>query len=352
MWVSLGAVRQGQRRTAAAAAAYRRVVAINPAHAGAWMNLAWAQLISGDYRQGWETFEWRWRRDDFTSPQRHFSQPQWNGEPLEGRTLLLHAEQGFGDAVQFLRYAPMAMAAGGRVVLETPAALAPLVNASMPDLETIIAGEPPPPFDAHCPLMSLPRAFRTDITTIPAPRAYLRAPADRAAAWSAQVAAAATAGRLRVGVLWAGNPAFRGDRFRSPRLQAFLPLLATPDVDFFGLQMGEGRADQEGADLGAHFHDFGHLIKDFADTAAIMESLDLVISSCTAPAHLAAALGRPTWIALPYSPDWRWLLDRDDSPWYPTVRLFRQSRRGDWSDVADRLAAALRAYAARGVDKK
>lgn len=346
-YVSLGTVEQGRCRTVASEAAYRRAVALDPADAAARMNLAWVLLITGRLREGWEAFEWRWRRSDFTSPLRPFTQPQWTGGDLAGRTILLHAEQGYGDTLQFLRYVPLVAARGGRVVLECPAALAPLAAAVPGVTRFVTRGEELPPFDLHCPLMSLPRAFGTTLEEIPGAVPYLRPDPQRVARWRARMAEGegGDGGDLRVGLLWAGNPGFKGDRDRSPRLRPLLPLFEVPGVRFFGLQMGDGRQDMAGLAL-PRFTDLGAEIGDFGDSAAIMANLDLVISSCTAPAHLAGALGVPLWVLLPFSPDWRWLLEREDSPWYPTARLFRQPRRGDWATVVERVRAALAARAA------
>lgn len=352
--VCLGAARQGLLRCDGAERAFRRAVAIDPRHAGGWMNLAWVLLITGRLREGWEAFEWRWARRDFTSPPRNFPQPLWDGGDVAGRTVLLHAEQGFGDTVQMARYIPRVAARGARVLVECPAPLAPLLApllAGTPGVDQIvIPPAAPPPFDLHCPMMSLPRALgvESDVGLLgrPGTRPYLTADPARAAQWRARMDAAGDPTALRVGLLWAGNPAFKGDRDRSPRLSPLLPLLSTPGARFFGLQMGDGRRDMEGAPLPDAFVDLGGEIRDFGDSAAIMANLDVMITSCSAPAHLAAALGRPTWIMLPFAPDWRWLLGREDSPWYPSVRLFRQPTRGDWESVVARVDAALRALIA------
>lgn len=343
-YTALGTSLQAHLRTAEAEAVWRRALLLDDGDASAHVNLAWAMLIRGRYAEGWPEFEWRWRRDDFTSPLRPFSQPQWRGEPLDGKTLLLHAEQGFGDTIQMLRYAPLAAARGGRVVLEAPAVLEPLTR-NLPGLAQFIPqGAPLPDFDLHCPLMSLPLAFGTTVDAIPAPPAYLAAEPSRAAAWRRRMneRAPEADGALKVGLLWAGSPIFKGDRDRSPRLAPLTPLLSVAGARFFGIQMGDGRRDMEGVDLPPHFIDFGGDIVDFGDSAAIMANLDLMITSCSAPAHLAGALGVPTWLLLSYAPDWRWLLGRRDTPWYPSMRLFRQPSRGDWASVAAEAVDELR----------
>jgi len=210
--------------------------------------------------------------------------------------------------------------------------------------QVIARGDPLPPFDLECPLMSLPRAFATVVDGVPADIPYLRPDPLRVARWRDRLG---PHGALRVGLVWAGNPRFPGDVERSPKLAGLRGLLDVPGCRFYGLQMGPGRADLADAVLPDSFTDLGPEIADFADTAAIMANLDIVVSSCTGPAHLAGALGVPLWLALPFSPDWRWLTGRDDSPWYPTARLFRQPAPGDWSSVAGRMAAELALSAQR-----
>lgn len=302
-------------------------------------NHALALLLAGDLPRGFAAYEARWQASGFPTPPRGLPQPLWRGEPLAGRTLLLHEEQGRGDAIQFVRYAPLAAAMGGRVLLEVGADLAPLMR-TLPGVERVLVrGEALPPFDLHCPLLSLPLAFGTTLDSVPAAVPYLAAEPQRAAGWRARLAGSGKGEEPAVGLVWGGNPAFAGDAARSPGLARLLPLLAVPGVRFFALQPGLT------GPLPPGLTDLGPEIGDFADTAAIMAGLDLVISSCTAPAHLAGALGRPVWVLLAHAPDWRWLLDRGDSPWYPTARLFRQPRPGDWASVAAAVAEALGAFA-------
>ncbi|NYZ14045.1 tetratricopeptide repeat protein [Azospirillum sp. RWY-5-1] len=331
-------------RAGEAASAFDRALAARPEDAGLRWNRAFARLLGGDWTRGWEDFEARRLDDRAAPPWRPFPQPVWSGEDPAGRTILLYAEQGFGDTIQMLRYVPLVAARGARVVLEVQPALRGLA-AGVEGVAVLVArGEPLPPFDLECPLMSLPRVFATTPDHVPGVVPYLRPDPERLARWRAELGeGGGPAVGPRVGLVWAGNPRFPGDRLRSPRLAALRPLLDVPGVRFFGLQMGEGRADLERVAMPAGFTDLGPRIGDFVDTAAIIANLDLVISSCTAPAHLAGALGVPLWLALPRAPDWRWLLDREDSPWYPTARLFRQGRVGDWSDVAERMRAALAA---------
>ncbi|HEX4651261.1 MAG TPA: tetratricopeptide repeat-containing glycosyltransferase family protein [Granulicella sp.] len=316
-----------------AAAQYERAIARNPEYAHARWNQALLQLLFGDFASGLRNYEWRWQS---ANKPRNLNRPQWHGEPLNGARILLDVEQGLGDTLQFLRYLPMVQAAGGSVVLGVPANLRRLV-AELPGLAYLGgSGDPLPPFDWHCPLMSLPLAFGTTLETIPAQTPYLTVPAD------AQRKAAAlpwpTDG-LRVGIAWAGSPTHLGDRFRSIPLPLLEPLLHVEGANFFSLQLGP-----EAAQLAASqtpITDLAPAITDLADTAALMQQLDLVIAVDTAVVHLAGALNRPVWVMLPFSPDWRWLLDREDSPWYPSMRLFRQPRFGDWPAVVDAVRAAL-----------
>ncbi|KAA0598590.1 tetratricopeptide (TPR) repeat protein [Azospirillum lipoferum] len=334
-------------RPAEAAADFERALADRPQDAGLHWNLGFARLMAGDYEGGWPEFDWRRHDDRAEPPWRRLNQPTWRGEPLNGRTILLYAEQGLGDTLQFLRYVPLVAARSGRVVLEVQRPLLPLLE-PLPGVEgavqVVARGDPLPSFDLECPLMSLPRAFDTGLDGVPADTPYLRPDPARVARWRDRLGPHAA---LRVGVVWAGNPRFPADAERSPKLAGLRGLFDVPGCCFYGLQMGPGRADLADRILPDSFSDLGAEIADFADTAAIMANLDLVVSSCTGPAHLAGALGLPLWLALPFSPDWRWLTGRDDSPWYPTARLFRQPAPGDWPAVAGRMAAELVVLAQR-----
>ncbi|MDR6770932.1 tetratricopeptide repeat protein [Azospirillum sp. BE72] len=344
LWAARGTALIAMDRPDEAAADFERALADRPQDAGLHWNLGFARLMAGDYAGGWPEFDWRRHDDRAEPPWRRFSQPTWRGEALEGRTILLYAEQGLGDTLQFLRYVPLVAARGGRVVLEVQPSLLPLMAGVVGPAQVIARGDPLPPFDLECPLMSLPRAFGTVVNDVPATVPYLRADPARVALWRERLA---TGEGLRVGLVWAGNPRFPGDDQRSPRLAGLRGLLDVPGCRFHGLQMGPGRADLTDAVMPEGFTDVAPEIADFADTAAIMANLDLVVSSCTGPAHLAGALGVPLWVALPLSADWRWMTGRDDSPWYPTARLFRQPTPGDWRSVAGRMAAELAALVQR-----
>ncbi|WP_207459530.1 tetratricopeptide repeat protein [Azospirillum sp. SYSU D00513] len=342
---NLGTVLRDQRRFAEAEAVLSSVLARHPTATAtdAGMALAVSRLVRGDLRGGWRLFEsWRWKR---------FNSAPWLGEPLKGETILLHAEQGFGDTIQFARYVPLVAQAGGRVVLEVPAPLYRLLGV-LPGVQTVVQGPEPPPHDRHCPLITLPLAFGTDLDGIPAPKAYLAAdPSDvrraRARFDGAPFDAEAASGDakpLRVGLVWAGNPKHRNDHNRSIAPERLRPLFAVPGVRFFSLQAGPSRAALPR--LPGSVTDVMEGVRDFADTAGILAHLDLVIAVDTAVVHLAGALGVPAWLLLPYAPDWRWLLDRPDSPWYPSLRLFRQPRPGDWDTALATVAAVLRGVAA------
>lgn len=354
-WYNRGCTVLDGERHREAIADFGRAVLLRPDHHDARRNLGMTALQVGDLATGWPAYEAR-LADRGKFPRR-FDLPRWRGEPLRGRTIVLHAEQGFGDVLQFVRYAPLVVRAGGRVVIEVRRPLARLLR-SLPDaasMRIVEWGEPMPACDLECPIMSLPLAFGTTLEDIPAAVPYLGAdPADvarRAAVLGVDGSDGpgsdgSGSGRpVRVGFIWAGSATFERDRLRSPRLAAMRPILDVPGVRFFGLQKGDGRRDLEGEEMPEGFTDLGDGLEDFADTAAVMAGLDLVISSCTGPAHLAAAMGVPTWILIPRAADWRWMLEREDSPWYPSVRLFRQAAAGEWGETVERVAAALRGFA-------
>ncbi|WP_242725733.1 tetratricopeptide repeat protein [Microcoleus vaginatus] len=329
---------------------YRRAIHLSPNHASAHLNLSLALLLVGDLENGLTEYEWRWQIKEFhtghscflTGPENTVSareyRPLWDGSDLVGKTILLHAEQGLGDSLQFIRYAAIVKNKGGRVIVGCYPQLHRLF-ATVDGIDLLIVkGEPLPEFDVQAPMLSLPYILGTNLETIPANTAYLSPPAgaefgllpDR---------------NLKVGIVWAGNPKHRKNKQRSCSLSQFLPLLDVSGVSFYSLQKEVSEADRallnqtSIVDLSPHFG-------DFADTAAAIAKLDLVISVDTAVAHLAGALGKQVWILLAFSPDWRWLLEREDSPWYPSARLFRQHQRGDWENVFDRVAEALGAVAA------
>jgi len=331
------------RRHDAALASYRRALALRPDHAEARLDEALTRLRLGDLTEGFRLYEWRWKRPDVAALQRSFTQPLWLGQvPLRERTIFLHAEQGFGDTIQFVRYARLMARQAARVVLEVQPALVPLM-ADLPGVAAVIGrGEPLPPFDLHCPLLSLPLAFATDLATIPADVPYLKAPPDRMAKWRDRLPGEKP---LRIGIAWAGSASYRRDAERSLSLRRLAPLYSDPDIQCVSVQREPHIADNEILATHPGLLHVGTELRDFADTAAVISMLDAVVSTDTSVAHLAGALGKPVFIMLPFSPDFRWMLDRDDSPWYPTARLFRQPRRGDWDSVVDRVHRELAAAA-------
>jgi tetratricopeptide (TPR) repeat protein len=326
-----------------AIASYGEVLALRKDHADAHFNAALARLTTGDYQAGFAEYEWRWRRTGMP-PQQSRGRPLWRGEyPLGGRTILLHAEQGLGDTIQFARYAPLLAAQGANVVLEVQPELK-MLFASLHGVAAVVArGEAPPSFDVHCPIGSLPLALKTELTTVPATIPYLTADAARVAVWSARLEARP---RPRIALAWSGNPAHDNDRNRSLAFAALAPLLGAGRASFISIQRDLRDADAALLTAAPHLtHVMAHVgdaLSDFADTAAVVASCDLVISVDTAPAHLAGAMGRPLWVLVPFAPDWRWTLHGETTPWYPAARLFRQSAPGDWSGTIDDVAAALR----------
>lgn len=311
-----------------ALASYDRAIAFAPNNADIRFGHGLALLTAADFRAGWREYEWRWKSRRWDPRQRNFAQPQWLGDvPVEGRTILLHAEQGMGDSLQFVRYAPLLARRGARVIAEAPAALRTLFD-RLPAVEVVSHGDHLPEFDLHCSLMSLPLAFGTELATIPAEVPYLEAAPDRVAKWRTRLGEP----RLpRVGMVWKGSALHENNRKRSIALDRFDLILSTPGIEFISMQ--RDLAPQDARTLRGHSSvlDIGDELTDFADSAAVISLLDLVVSVDTAVAHLAGAMAKPVWILLPFSADFRWMLDREDSPWYPTARLFRQAALGDWS---------------------
>jgi len=301
-------------------------------------HLALLQMLLGDFESGWAGREARWTIPD-PSPYPTFSQPMWLGrEPIEGKTILIHVDEGLGDTIQFIRYVPMVAARGGRVILVVERPLASLLS-GFPGVSQCLAisDEPLPAFDMHCPIGTLPMVFGTRLDTIPAEAAYLPPPKEQhAQAWNERLG---PRNKLRVGLVWSGSRTHRNDHNRSTSLRVLSRILDV-DATFVSLQK-DPRPDDKLELETSNIIDWTGELTDLADTAALVKCLDLVITVDTSVAHLAAALGSATWILLPWTPDYRWLLDRDDSPWYPTVRLFRQSKTRDYADVLDRVRAEL-----------
>ena len=335
---NLGVVLNAQGRINDAIAVYRHLLAVDDTYAEGHWNLSVALLAAGKYLQGWQEYEWRFLKSNPVAT-RDFPQPRWDGSALQGRTILLHAEQGFGDTFQFVRYVHLLAQKGGRVILECQVpALKRLLHSLEGVAEIVVAGEPLPPFDCHLPLMSLPLLFGTTLETIPAHIPYLAAEPADVDVWRQRLG---PVNAFRVGLVWFAKQSQVLNRKRSCRLELFAPLLAVPGVELFSLQIGLGA--EQLTECGADFSikDLTGHITDFADTAGFIANLDLVITIDTAVAHLAGALGARTWVILPHVAEWRWLSQREDSPWYPTMRLFRQPRAGDWPALMASVAEAL-----------
>ena len=331
-----GVALQELKRLDEALASYNQALALKPDYAEARWNGSLLRLLTGDFERGWAESEWRWKNASLGLSARHFTQPLWLGaESIDGMRLMLHHEQGLGDAIQFCRYVPLLAARGARVILEVDEPLRQLMSGLAGVSHCVTKGEALPDFDLHCPLLSLPLAFGTRLGTIPSTTPYLRAPAHRAD-WERALGRRST--QNRPGLV--GNPRHRDDRKRSVELSALLPLLDVA-ATFVSLQKDSRAGDEAVLAKRSDIIKLGPLLESFADTAALISQLDLVISVDTSVAHLAGALGRPVWVLLPFVPDWRWLLDRDDSPWYPTARLFRQTDFREWRGVVDRLRTAL-----------
>jgi len=313
---------------------YRQTLDDDADSVEAHWNLGVANLLLGRFEEGWKGHEWRFRQKDTHA--RLFSQPMWDGSPLRGRSILLHSEQGMGDTLQFVRYAPLVKQRGGHVILECQEPLYRLL-AGMRGVDRLVArGCPLPRFDCHAALLSLPGIFQTALATIPAEVPYIRVAREDVSRWRRTIKARMGArSGLKVGLTWAGNPGHKNDRNRSLRARELAALAGLDEVVFFGLQKGWAGG------CGVETIDLLEPASDFLDTAAILLNLDLLISVDTSVAHLAGALGKPVRTLLPFAPDWRWMLGRDDSPWYPSMKLYRQTRRKDWVDVLERLRVEL-----------
>ena len=318
----------------AALASYDQAIALEPDYADAYWNKGIALLLGGDFTRGWPLYEWRHKALESAHPQRQFGQPLWLGQDsLQAKTLLLHSEQGLGDTLQFIRYAPLLAAKGARVVVELPRALMALLADMQGVSQFIEQGQALPAYDYHCPLLSLPLAFGTTLSSIPAPAAYVRSLPSKHAQWTATLGAKTG---LRIGLVWSGSTGHKNDHNRSITLAELLQHLP-PGPQYISLQKELREVDQATLRANPQLRHFGPELADFTDTAALCDLMDIVISVDTSVAHLSAALGQTTWVLLPYSPDWRWLLERPDSPWYPSVRLYRQDSGMRWAGVLQRL---------------
>jgi len=332
---NLGVTLQEMGLLDAAMEAYDHAVEITPDDPEARRNRAMALLQLGHFKAGWRDFEWRWRTRHFLAIRRDWLKPQWRGEPSSGATILVHSEQGFGDCIQFARYLPMVAASGGRVVVECPSVLAGLIGNLA---EVVCIGAPLPAHDFQVPMMSLPGIFKTDFQTMPSGVPYLAPPATTIERWRKKIE---FVGGLKVGVAWSGSFYHQRNAWRSPGLKALLPLLALQGIRFYSLQVDNGRDDLVAEGIDEKVVDLSPELSDFSETAAAMINLDLIIAPDTAVAHLAGALARPVWLMLPFASEWRWFTERADSPWYPTMKLFRQSSHGDWSGPVGNMIEAI-----------
>lgn len=338
---NLGDALVSSGRLAEGTAMLERAIQIAPGSVEAHWNLSLAYLSAGDFRRGFAEHEWRLRKPN--SAAARFPQPMWKGDPLAGRTILLHMEQGFGDAIQFARYVRHVAAMGGRVIVECYAPLVRLFADLAGVHQVVERGKTLPPFDIHTPLFSLPHLFGTTLTTVPAQVPYLRVDPALLERWRHLTATPSPT--RKIGLVWAGNRDHRNDPNRSMALSQLAPLAEVPGVRWFSLQTGSNMTDAP--PHGLELTNLTSHIADFADSAAFLSNLDLLISVDTAPVHIAGALGLPAWLLLPFAPDWRWLTDREDTVWYPTLRLFRQKRAGDWQGVVQRVVAELQAGSRR-----
>ena len=334
-----------EQRIADAEASFRIALNLDPNFADAHYGLAWVRLAQGDFAVGWEEMEWRLQCRAFASKTKRFSQPQWDGSDLNGKTILIFQEQGHGDVIQYARYASLVADRGGRVLLGCAPPLQEILKTIRGVAE--IAPDPTrlPPFDYQLTLYSMPRVFRTTVETIPAEVPYVHADEARVRKWAQRIDRKSK--MLHVGLCWAGNPKHENDALRSipPELLAFFA--GAPNVRFYSLQKDVGLDQARRLPASPAIIDWSVDLRDFADTAAAMMNLDLIITVDTSVAHLAGALARPTWTLLPFHADWRWMLNRADTPWYPTMELFRQSTRGDWTSALLAVTHRLREKASQ-----
>jgi tetratricopeptide (TPR) repeat protein len=340
-WANHGSILFEFRRFDEAFTSFEKAVALKPDYAEAHFNEVYGRLLVGDFDRGWEKFEWRWETDLMRGSKPDYPQPHWRGDSdISGKRFLAHASDGLGDTIEFCRYARLLRERNATVILAVQPSLKRLLS-GMSDVETVIAdGDPLPDFDVHCSIMSLPHAFRTRLENIP-PCPQIKIPGDIIDKWAARLG---RKDKPRIGIAWSGNPANQRDAWRSMTLEDMLPLTQLP-AQFFSLQKEIRPGDQQTLEnSGARIAHFGPELTDFLESAGLVSQMDLVIAVDTAIAHLCATIGRPIWILLAYVPDWRWLLDRDDSPWYPSARLFRQDATRDWPSVIRRVETALRDF--------
>jgi len=333
------------KRLDEALASYGKAIALKPDHADGYKNRAHCRLLVGQYKEGWTDYEWRFEAKDFPSKRPNIKVPTWQGEDLSGRHLLVFSEQGLGDVIQFARYLPLLAKHKCKITFLVPAKLVLLLRSSIHSVEVIDALNTVQGIDFQVALMSLPYWLNTEVDSIPNKIPYLRAEPKLEERWKTLLSNTSKPGigrgGFKVGIAWSGSAAHKNDQNRSIPLSSWLPVLDIP-ITFVSLQKDVRSDDAEFLKARKDILRFDDELKDFAETAGLVSQLDLVISVDTSVTHLAGALGRPVWLLLPFVPDWRWLLDREDSPWYPTLRLFRQPQREDWTSVFAKIDHALR----------
>ena len=335
-----GVALQELKRLDEALASYDKAISIKPDYAEAHWNKSLALLLDGQFAQGWQEYEWRWKNENISKIAgiRNFPQPLWLGtESLKDKTILLYAEQGLGDTIQFCRYVSLVSELGAKVILEVQRPLVKLLK-NLEGVNQIVAkGNTLPSFDYQCPLLSLPLAFKTELNTIPSASKNITSDNEKYSKWQAKLGEKT---KPRVGIVWSGSTIHKNDHNRSLTLSQLLPYLPS-NIVYVCLQKELRSIDKEVLEKNSHIQFYGDALEDFTDTAALCDLMDVVISVDTSVAHLAGTLGRTTWVLLPFSPDWRWSLDGNDSPWYPTAKLCRQERIGDWNGILEKLNGDL-----------
>jgi len=333
----LGVAYNEMLRIDEAISSYKKAISIDGEYANAHFNLSLALLLCGQFKNGWREYEYRWKSENFQSPKRNFSQPQWGGQMLDGKTIFIHAEQGIGDTIQFIRYIEKVAKYNGEIIVECQKPLIKLLSNFSQISKLIYSGDDVPNFDFHSPLLSLPYILGTEVSSIPSNIPYISV--DRKFNIDNK-----QEHQISIGIVWAGSPAHKNDKNRSTTLDNFLKLLSIDNVKLFSLQVGDRKKDLDITAINDSIVDLTDNIQDYSDTASIIKQLDLVISVDTSVAHLSGAMGKPTWTLIPYSPDFRWMLNRKDSPWYPSMKLFRQSEYGNWDDVFDNVLESLKQF--------
>lgn len=338
---NIGCALEKQNRYDQAMEVYKKTIALKPDYPEAHMNLALLLLLKGDYENGWKEYEWRFQRKDIKEQyQTEFPYPRWDGTLFRGKRLLVKNEQGMGDTLQLVRFLPLVKARGGTVIFEAEKPLFTLL-AGYPWMDEIITfrgDEEPSDIDFYIYLFDLPKIFGTTLATIPAEIPYLHADQSKQELWKPRF----TKDHLNVGLVWAGNPANKDDQYRSIPLTYLAPLWNVPGIQFYGLQKGEAALQAEALSRHMPLISLGDDLQDFSDTAAVLECLDLLIAVDTSVVHLAGAMGKPVWNLRPQKPYWVWMLDREDSPWYPSMRIFRQKQLGNWAEVIQMVSDSLR----------